>query len=256
MKKILISTGVLAILTAGCASANTSAQHHYYIGIRGGGGIAVANGEGHYSYNTGTSLIRTQDFNNTSAAATGFVGFNTGYYWNLSSKNTLGVEAAFRYNFGTLNQSNTIDTFNTGNSESVDLKNKTKLRDQYDLALTESHMLTNDLSLTFRGGLSAIRIHNTLTPIDSEASTDTAASPTSTNQFLFGGVVGAGLKLKMSMHTALNFNVDYHIYAPRNLRTANVDTSTIPAGASTPTLSKRRIGLIMPSFSIGYSYCF
>lgn len=256
---IFISAALLAS-TAASAATDTSPMLQqprminsgFSLGVTGGGSVGISPLKGNYEFTNGTDTTFNTIFDNSVANITGSLGILANYSWAVTNRYALGIEADFLYNFGTLDESWVVPDVNTPEGKVLNLDNRIRFKEQYNIQMLETYALNNSFDLLFNAGFSSLNVENKVTPSYADG-TQTSGSFTD-SKYLFGGIVGAGLKYTLTRHSSLAFRANVAIYAPRSFKEKTAITPNPPAGSD--KLKPTKISVILPTISLTYSYKF
>ena len=244
---LLISGTALADSHYGQAQSNFQPWH---VGIIGGLGADVVKNEAEYD-NTGQSTSQSLD---TSTFSPSFkTGLEIGHHWALNAINSVGLSVNANYAFGEDISEVWHITSTTATSDPMDLKRSIKPRWQFNAVVDLQHQLNPMFSIGINAGFSVLNTRTKLSITDVGVNTGSsqAASSVSETNTLYGGLVGLETAIHLSQSSSIGLNLDYYVYATKNLKTVNdIDTGTADQ------LKERKLTLMEPSVSLAYNYHF
>lgn len=215
----------------------------FFFGLQGGAGIGIAKHQGTYEIISSTST-QAED---TASSLQGLFGAKLGYQWLIKNHYALGLVFGFNYFLGKNEQEWLFDDQTATPGSGVNINNQLSPREQLNILVNEALALTSTFNLTLEGGFSTMnaKYRTSISAPDGA----NVAGPSSQTKFLYGGVVGAGFEYVFSRHMTANINMDIYMYAPSKFK-------TIATVGSTDQLSNRKLTLVIPTISIGYTYHF
>lgn len=207
---------------------------------------------GHMEANYDAGASGNQDFSSDLFSSGLLIGLQLGHEWWFNNSNAFSTLAGFNFNFSQMENIWHIEDINTPSGESFDLLNKVRTKGQYNILFGLTHSFSTNFLAHINAGPSILNIKNSLSITENAQNAGNDAAPgQSKNYYLWGADLAIGFSFPLSQHSAITGNLDYYVYINKNVN--SIDDIDIGGNDG---LSSRKLVMMMPTVTIGYSIFF